>query len=200
MYSGAQATLDVEFLSSYVQAHPDLLDIDPLDEQQKLVDISQFDDKTLANAVVRTRLKRLAMRGHNAKEAASIVGWSPASVRTIYNDPDFRREVIGSLEGVFDDIDTVFKESQKSLNERLEESASMAFDEMMKLFPEMSANQKIKVTQDLLDRNDATNKRHTHISKDAPNFTSEQLANAARAAQEMDAVRAGKLARFKKAV
>lgn len=198
LYPEPIATLDVVGLQAKLAAHPDLLDYDPDAEQSNIVDISQYEDKTLKNAVVRTRLKRLAMRGKNAVEAAACVGWSVAAVRNIYRDPDFRRDVLSALEGALEVVDEAFKEDEQSLNEQMEAFTRLAFNDLMANFDNYNANQKIKVTLDLLDRNDATNRRHTAISKDAAALTPEVLANAARAGQEMDAIREGRLARFRK--
>ena len=192
-------TLDIGAIEARLDLYPDLLDYDA-EAHSGPVDISIYEDKTLINAVVRTRLKRLAMRGMNATQAAEEVGWSPQTVRNVYRDPSFRQEVLGSLEGVFSEVDTIFKDTQMSMNEKMELRACEAFDLMWELMKseDTSTNQKIKIATDFLDRSDITNKRHTTINKNAEVLTAEALARASTAAQEMDLIRAGKLSQFRK--
>lgn len=188
----SETTLDVDMLATQLRAHPDMLDFDPDAQPDKVVDISRYEDKTLKNAVVRSRLKRLAMMGKNAVEAAAVIGWSPQAVRNIFRDASFRQDVLGTLEGVFDTLDTSLAEEQKTEAERLESFRTSAFEKMVSEFDSYNANQRIKITLDMLDRSDTLNRRSTSIHKDAA-LTSETLANAHRAALEMDDIRERKL-------
>lgn len=141
----------------------------------------------LKGLVLRQQLIRLAMKGLNATRAASVVGCAKETARGIYRDPDFRKEVVGRVDGAFGDVDLAFVEQKKSLHERLAERAERAFDQLCNLLDneETMPSLKVKIAQDFMDRNPETQAGHT-TTRLNPAFQSEALAHAARIAREVD--------------
>jgi hypothetical protein len=162
----------------------------------KVVSIEEADG-LLKQQVTRIKLKRLAMRGLNAKEASKLVGICAQTAGAIYRDPEFRKEVTASLEGVFDEIDGDFKVKQKTLHEMLEEQALESFNDLVRMLKQGDLNPslKVRVHQDFMDRAAETAK-HSPKSSSAPNLDAEDLARAVQAAREMDEARSTKLRRI----
>jgi hypothetical protein len=140
--------------------------------------------RLLTQAVRRAQLARLAIRGVNAKRAAEILGCSHAVVREVYSDPSFRRGVVGRVDDAFADTDEAFAAKKRTLVERVEEKAEVAFEILCAMLEDdkTTPGHRIRIAQDLLDRHAETapiNRQHFKIDP-------LELSRAARVAQEMD--------------
>jgi hypothetical protein len=142
---------------------------------------------TMRGMVTRQMLLRLAMKGLNATKAARAAGLNPYTVRAIYRDPNFRKEVYGRVDGAFDEVDKAFHETKKSLHECLAEEAEHAFETLRDMLADQQTmpSLKVKIAQDFLDRNPETQPGHT-VTRFSMQMQSEELAHAARIAKEMD--------------
>lgn len=151
---------------------------------------AELETRLLRTSVTRTQLVRLAMRGLHASEAAKLLGIHPATARSHYNDPDFRRTVLGKVDGAFAGTDAAFVERTRTLTERLEEQASKSFEELQAmLVPEgpwgtVSHNLRFRIHKDFMDRFTET----APVSRSQVSIDPIQLQVAARAAGEMDKV------------
>lgn len=141
----------------------------------------------LKGLVLRQQLMRLAMKGLNATRASSLVGCGKDTARAIYRDPEFRKEVLGRVDGAFADVDLAFVETRKGIHERLAEKAEKAFDVLCDMLDseETMPSIRMKVAHDILDRNPETQAGHT-VTRLNPALASESLQQAARIAREMD--------------
>lgn len=157
---------------------------------ERVVSINVQEDKLLANAVMRLKLKRLAMRGVPPREAAKIVDYHEQTVRAIYRDPEFRKEVLMAVDGAFEEVDETFKVQAKTLTEALEEQAFESFNALVDMVrnDNLTANQRIKIHQDFLNRVEVSGHKNTNILKRGEDEVSraDTLARAAQAAREMD--------------
>lgn len=141
--------------------------------------------KLLKQSVVRAKLVRLAQRGLNASQAARHVPYSQQVVQTIYRDPTFRREVLGRVEEALGNVDESFHIEEETLHSRLKSSADEAFRVLYDMLTDKETHPgyRMKIAQDILDRNDETMAGHQVVRK---TFDVEQLKQAARTAREMD--------------
>jgi hypothetical protein len=144
--------------------------------------------KLMTQAVRRAQLLRLALRGVNAKKAAEVIGCSHATARAVYADPEFRKGCLGRLDDAFADIDASFATRKRSLIERMEEKAEVAFETLVGLLEAHDTKDvyKIKIAQDFLDRNPTT--QAGHVVRTGPLADPDKLSQAARVAREMDNV------------
>jgi hypothetical protein len=147
-------------------------------------------DEYLLNQLVwRAKLKRLARNGMKASAAARELGISPATAQQIYNDLEFRREVMSNIHEAFEDLDEKFEEQSRTMGEKLEEGANFALDKVITLLKSDESNltdfQRSRVAFDILDRHQDSAKvnRNMQIS---PKLQSEDLRRAAQGAREMD--------------
>ncbi len=142
---------------------------------------------TMRGMVTRQQLLRLAMKGLNAARAARAAGLNPYTVRAIYRDPAFRKEVYGRVNGAFEEVDQAFRETKKSLHECLAEEAERAFETLRDMLADQGTmpSLKVKIAQDFLDRNPETQAGHT-VMRLGVAMQGEDLAHAARIAREMD--------------
>lgn len=153
--------------------------------------VTDADLKTrlMRTAVDRIRLKRLAMRGINASEAAKIIGCHAETARTHYSDPAFRHEVTDMVDSAFAGTDAAFLERTKSLTERLEEQAGKSFQALIDMLDPnthggrlISDNLAFRIHTGFLDRHGET----AAISKSHISLDPMELTIAAKAAREME--------------
>lgn len=141
----------------------------------------------LPREVLRARALRLALKQISARKAAPILGIAYETARKIYADPSFQADVRKRIDLAFEDVDTAFVESHKTLHEKIAEKGDRAFQELVNLLEDSNTlpGHRIKIAQDILDRNEETQAgktiRHTTLDVD-------KLRNAALAAREMDNV------------
>lgn len=156
----------------------------PLDIQ--LEERVEVRERLLKTAVTRVHLQRLAMRGLNATEAAGRLGISPATARSHYADPDFKREVITKVNSALGGVDDAFEKQTQTLYERLEEQAAKSFDELLLLAETESLHPalKVKIHQDFLNRVEDTKP----LSGSSHKVDAQWLHRAAGVAKEMDNV------------
>lgn len=149
------------------------------------VDIHDAGGRLLPQAIRRAQMLRLALRGVNAKRASEIMSCSYATAREVYSDPGFRKACLGRLDDAFTDTDAAFAEKKKSLVERLEEKAEVAFEILCDMLetPETSAGHRIRIAQDLLNRHSET----APIQRAQFRLDPIELVHAAKVAREMDA-------------
>src|SRR5271170_4085798 len=147
----------------------------------------EVEPRLLTTALRRARLMRCALRGLDAKMAARVVGCSHATARQVYADPAFRRRVRQGLEGVLEGADAAYVAKQLTLHEQIEHKAQTAFDILTKIMEDDRAQPalRVKVAQDLLDRNPETQSGHTVTAREE--FV-EALDAARLAASEIDNV------------
>lgn len=149
----------------------------------------EVETRLLSTSVLRTKLLRLAMRGMIASEAAKVVGCHPATARGHYQDPAFRKAVIGRVEGAFAGTDVAFLESTKTMAEKLEEQAAKSFDELKGMldgkYGEVNMPLRFRINKDFLDRHAET----ATVTKSQVTINPMQLQVAALAAREMDGVK-----------
>lgn len=145
--------------------------------------------RLMRTAVDRIRLKRLAMRGLNATEAARVIGCHVTTARTHYADAAFRQEVMGMVNGAFAGTDAAFVERTKSLTERLEEQAGKSFQALVDMLNpvthggrQVSDNLLFRIHTGFLDRHGET----AAISKSHITLDPMELTIAAKAAREME--------------
>ncbi len=143
--------------------------------------------RNLRSAVQRIQLKRLAMRGLNAKQAAQALGCGIEAARRYYRDPEFRREVLSCVNGAFEDVDAAFTQEKVSLHERLGDVAEKSFEILERLLedPETQVHHKIKIAQDFMDRNPES--QAGHVVRTGAISDPDTLAVAARTAREVEA-------------
>lgn len=142
---------------------------------------------TVRGMVARQQLVRLACKGLDATRAAKLVGMNPHTVRAIYREPAFRKEVYGKVDSAFVDVDKIFVETKKDLHELIAEQASNAFQVLKGMLEEESTlpSLKVKIAQDFLDRNPESQAGHS-VTRLNPALGVESLQQAARIAREMD--------------
>lgn len=133
----------------------------------------------------RAWLLRLAMRGLNAKEAAAIVGCSPAVVRDMYRDDNFKAEVKRRINVALDTGDEKFVAAQLTLAEKIRRKGDKAFEILCTLLedPDVHPATRVRIAQDLLNRNEETQAGFQVTKK---TFDTEKLRHAALVAAEMD--------------
>lgn len=143
--------------------------------------------RLLQGVVLRQQLQRLAMKGLNATRAAQVVGCSKDTARAVYRDPEFRKEVIGRVDGAFADVDAAFIDQKRSLHQRLADKAEDAYEALCVMLDSQDTlpSLKAKIAMDFLDRNPETQAGHT-VTKLGELVHPEQLAQAARIGREMD--------------
>lgn len=161
-------------------------------QTQSAVDLqlveSGIETRLLTGVVLRAKALRLAMRGVTAAKAAELLGVSPAHMREIYRDPEFRKAVMARLQGAFEETDETFEEKTKTLHEMLEEQAVQSFQELVSIARDMTSSNALKarIHMDLLNRVPESAQRKVNI--DGGVLTSSMLQQAAKAAREMDNV------------
>jgi hypothetical protein len=146
----------------------------------------QHEPKLVKQLVVRARLLRFALRGLNARQAAQLIGEPYQTVRAIYADPTFKREVQQRINGAFEGVDSQFVAEQKTVTDAIKDKAGAAFNYLCELLEDPNAHPgyRMRAAQDILDRNEDTQAGSTITKRIDP----AQLALAARTAQEMDDV------------
>lgn len=140
----------------------------------------------LKSAVQRAQLKRLALRGLNATEAARVVGCSPYTARAVFRDPGFREGVLGGVDRAFQEVDVAWAAKRQSWAEKLEEAADKAFVKLVEVLdnPDSEKGLVVKVAQDFMNRHpESAAVNHSQVEH---KFSAEELADAARTAQEMN--------------
>lgn len=149
--------------------------------------IAEASNVQLTQAVRRTQLIRLALRGVTAHRAAKILGCSPSTVLATYKDPQFRQACMARLSNAFQEIDEQIAKEKRTLHERLAEKSEEAFEKLCDMLDSDSTpvHLRAKIAMDFLDRNPETQPGHTVRTE---RFDPEQLAAAARTAAEMDNV------------
>jgi hypothetical protein len=157
---------------------------DEVFEAQRQAPVLEVGGRLLTQAVRRAQLARLAIRGVNAKRAAEILGCSHAVVREVYSDPSFRRGVVGRVDDAFADTDEAFAAKKRTLVERVEEKAEVAFEILCAMLEDdkTTPGHRIRIAQDLLDRHAETapiNRQHFKIDP-------LELVRASAVAREMD--------------
>lgn len=160
------------------------------------VDLSQLEGESLREQVqpqhlprevLRARALRLALKQVSARKAAPILGINYETARKIYADPSFQAEVRKRIDVAFEDVDTAFITGHKTLHEKIAEKGNAAFEALCQMLDDQGTlpGHRIKIAQDILDRNEATQAgktvRHTNLDVD-------KLRVAANAAREMDNV------------
>jgi hypothetical protein len=137
--------------------------------------------------VLRARALRLALRQVSARKAAPLLGISYDTARAIYRDPAFQSEVRRRLDCVFEDVDAQFARKTLTLNEKITEKSDAAFQVLCEMLENEATlpGHRIRIAQDILDRNSETQAGHTirHTTLDI-----EKLRAAGNAAREMDKV------------
>lgn len=146
----------------------------------------QVQPQALPKEVMRARLLRLALRGQNARQAAQACGYAYDTVRRIYADPAFQADFRKRVDLAFEDVDTEFIQSQKSLADKVSEKANTAFTVLCELLEseQTLAGHKIKIAQDILDRTAET----ATFSPRTTALDADKLRAAALAARDMDNV------------
>ncbi len=147
---------------------------------------SDFQQRLLAGAVLRTQLLRLAMKGVNATQAAKVVGVSSATAREVYREPEFRAEVLKKVNGAFEDIDAAFSSKKKTLHELIDEQAYRSCESLIDMLQDeqLHPSLKVKIHQDFLNRSEESMPKSGAVYKVEP----AELSRAAQVAQEMDNV------------
>ena len=142
----------------------------------------------LRSAVLRAKLLRCSMRGMNATQAAKIVGCSVATACAIYRESSFRRQTMGMVEGALSPGDQLYQERTKTVQERIQDATDTAFDLLMEVLADPTEDKRlrVKVAEGLLDRNPDTAKQSQSTTTEIHRFSVEELALAARAADELD--------------
>lgn len=130
----------------------------------------------------------MAAQGVNAKRASELLGLGYSVVCGEYNDPSFRRQVYGLVEGAFEGVDSALANVQLSLHDRIRLKSEEAFDVLCSILDDEAENPALraKIAVEMLDRNpesqSGTTVRHGALVE------AESLALAARAAEEMNRV------------
>jgi hypothetical protein len=152
----------------------------------------------LMTGVRRAQLKRLAMRGLNATEAAAMVGCSPGTARSVYADPEFRKEVLAKVNGAFSESDEKFVFKRRGWTERFDEQADKAFNLLSELMESetVATGDRTRIAIQFLDRTPAT-ERGQHVEHRVK-IDAEQLAVAAEVASEIASLRPRRVVNFPK--
>lgn len=151
--------------------------------------VVSIEDHKILQAVQRAKLKRLAMKGVNAKQAAKLVGLCKETVQAIYRDEGFKRDVLAAVNEAFDEVDDQFRMKQRTIHEEMEMLALDAFDKLKSYITEESNNitdyQRAKLCEGVLDRNLATSKVNRSMTLPTPQLQADTLARAAQVGEEM---------------
>lgn len=140
-------------------------------------------------AVQRLKLRRLAAKGVNAKQAAEGLGLHMNTVRSVYRDPQFKQEVMAAVNGAFEDIDDEIVARQRSLEEEMEALAWDAFsilkDKLTSGDAKLTDYQRAKLAEGVLDRMQATAKYSKNIQV-GTKLEADDLVRASQTAREME--------------
>jgi hypothetical protein len=155
-------------------------------------------DTNLNKTILRMKLKRLAVRGTTVTDAAKLLGVHTTTVRNIYQEPDFRKECFGALEEAFEGVDSTLAAASATLEEKLHQQALESFNSLVQMLntEPLTANQRIKVHQDFMDRAAESAAKRVNINKPSVQADAEALTRAAQAAREMDKALDRKLKRI----
>lgn len=147
-------------------------------------------EQNLNKTMLRMRLKRLAIRGTSMRDCARLAQCDYTAVQRIFKEPEFKKECFAAMAESFEGIDENAAMAVASLEEKLAIQASESFDSLVHLLTDggLTANQKIKIHQDFLDRAEATAAIRKNINKpsSAAVANADTLARAAVTAREMD--------------
>jgi len=161
------------------------IDLGPLETLREQCGVRE--QQHLPGEILRARALRLALRGLNATRAAAVLGCHPTTARKIYADPAFQKQVRLRVDSVFTDIDASFKTAEDTLHERIQSKARAAFEVLAGMLddPGTHPGYRMRIAQDLLDRNEETQAGRTLTTR---RLDPEQLHVAAATAREMDNV------------
>ncbi len=137
-------------------------------------------------ALRREELLRLLLAGHRVKECAEILRWSTQTVRGELANVFFRNRLrLVSLE-IYGKVDEELATLKTDPATRLSEMADKALDQMELLLDSSDDRIKLRVSQDVLDRNMETSKtRRLEKSSRSLNVNIELLARAQKTAEEV---------------
>jgi hypothetical protein len=114
-------------------------------------------------------------------------------VRAIYTEPEFKQSVAQALQEAFEGIDTTLAVESATLEEQLLMQAQESFKALVEMLhgsEHLTANQKIKIHTDFMDRAEATAAKRVNVARPSnAKMDADTLARAAQAAREMDEAR-----------
>lgn len=144
----------------------------------------------LRREVQRRQILRLALRGFTAKQTSEALGIGYYTVRAWYSEPQFRQQVLSKVEGALAYADELFQKQSKTLHAKIAERSEKAFDKLCEMMdsPGTSDSLKFRICDSFLDRNPEASKHSAvdHTGQVDHRFSTEELALAARAAEEMN--------------
>jgi prophage DNA circulation protein len=168
-------------------------------KKSNIVPFTNASEQNINKTVLRMKLKRLAMQGTTAVDAAKLLKISTAGVRAIYAEPEFKQSVQQALSEAFEDIDNTIAVESATLEEKLLMQAQESFNALVAMLngsEHLTANQKIKIHTDFMDRAEATAAKRVNVARpSSAKMDAETLARAAQAGREMDEARMARLKR-----